>query len=282
MSRTVFTGVSSAALHAALVRPEEEQMKPTRNVNSKLAAFAATLCLAGGAATGAGCGSGDSTPGDEGPGLPQGGDHVDLDPAEFSTEIDNPYWPMRPGSRWVYDEVEAGERLRVVVTVTRRTREVDGIEAVVVHDVVSDPATGEAIEVTDDWYAQDSEGNIWYLGEETAEYEDGKRVSTAGSFEAGMDGAEAGVIMPADPEPGMTYREEHYPGEAEDAATVLSVDEQAQVPAGRYDEALMTSNVNPLEPKVQEYKFYARGVGPVLALHSSPDVGSERLVSFRP
>jgi hypothetical protein len=233
-----------------------------------------------------GCGSDGSSSSDasaEAPDdLPQGAaDHVSLDPADFTTEIDNPWWPMSPGSKWLYDEVEDGERLSVEVTVTDETKIVDGIEARVVHDVVS-TADGEPVEVTDDYYAQDADGNVWYLGEKTAEYKNGKPVSTAGSFEAGADGAEAGVIMPADPQPGLEYREEYYPGEAEDAAKVLSLDEQAKVPAGHYTDALMTSNVNPLEPKVQEYKFYARGVGPVLALQSSPDIGSEQLTEFTP
>jgi hypothetical protein len=257
-------------------------MKATRWLTPRLGAVAATVALAA-AATG-GCGSdGSASTSASGNGaLPQGGDPVTLDPADFTTEIDNPYWPMEPRSRWVYEEVEGGERLRVEVTVTGRTRVVDGIDAVVVRDVVTDARSGEPLEVTDDWYAQDSDGNVWYLGEETAEYENGRPVSTAGSFEAGRDGAQAGVIMPANPEPGMAYREEHYPGEAEDEARVLSVDEQAAVPAGRYTNALMTSNVNPLEPNVQEYKLYARGVGPVLALHTSPDVGREVLVKFTP
>jgi hypothetical protein len=257
-------------------------MNETRWLGPRLGAAAATVALA--AAAAGGCGSdGSASTSASGDGtLPQGGDPVALDPADFTTEIDNPYWPMEPGSRWVYEEVEGGERLRVEVTVTDRTRVVDGIDAVVVHDVVTDARSGEPLEVTDDWYAQDSDGNVWYLGEETAEYENGRPVSTAGSFEAGTDGAEAGVILPADPEPGLSYREEYYAGEAEDQATVLSLDEQATVPAGRFTEALMTSNVNPLEPEVQEYKFYARGVGPVLALHSSPDIGHESLVKFTP
>ena len=127
--------------------------------------------------------------------------------------------------------------------VTDDTKVIDGIGARVVHDVVSTPA-GVPVEVTDDYYAQDGDGNIWYLGEKTAEYRNGKPASTAGSFQAGVDGAEAGVIVPADPQPGLSYREEYYAGEAEDAATVLSLDEQAAVPAGHFAGTLMTSNVN--------------------------------------
>src|SRR4029453_4923875 len=105
--------------------------------------------------------------------LPQGGARVKLDPAEFTTEIDNPYWPMSPGSRWVYREVENGEVQHVVVTVTGRTKTIDGIEARVVHDRVATPG-GETVEDTFDWYAQDKDGNLWYLGEDTKEYEEGK------------------------------------------------------------------------------------------------------------
>jgi hypothetical protein len=216
------------------------------------------------------------------PGLPQGSESVKLDPAEFTTNIDNPWWPMRPGSRWVYREIDTdGTRQKVVVTVTDRTKMIaNGIEARVVHDVVTED--GMPVEVTDDWYAQDADGNVWYLGEATAEYENGKVVSRGGSFEAGVDGAQAGIIMPADSKPGLAYREEYYKGEAEDEAKVLSVAEQAEVPSGHYRPTLMTANVNPLEPKVQEYKFYARGVGPVLVLHSSGGSGREELLSYTP
>ena len=118
---------------------------------------------------------------------------------------------------------------RVVVTVTDRTKQIaNGVEARVVHDVVTED--GEPVEVTDDWYAQDSDGNIWYLGEDTAEYENGKVVSTAGSFEAGVDGAQPGIALPADPEAGTTYRQEYYAGEAEDEGEIVSLDEQAEVP----------------------------------------------------
>ena len=212
--------------------------------------------------------------------LPTGSEPVVLDPADFTTRIDNPYWPMRPGDRWVYRETGAdGGRQRVVVTVTDRTRLIaNGVTARVVHDVVR--RRGELVEVTDDWYAQDDAGNVWYLGEDTTEYEDGRPVSTEGSFEAGVDGAQAGVIMPARPRRGMRYRQEHYAGHAEDRASVVSVREQAETPAGHFRRVLMTRDVNPLEPKVLEFKFYARGVGPVLAIGVSGGSEREELVRY--
>jgi hypothetical protein len=212
--------------------------------------------------------------------LPQGSEPVDLNPADFTTKIDNPYWPMAPGNKWVYRETDQeGTVQRVVVTVTDKTKKIaNGIEARVVRDVVSE--NGEPVEVTDDWYAQDSDGNIWYLGEDTAEYQNGKVTSRAGSFEAGVDGAQAGIAMLANPEDGQTYRQEYYAGQAEDKAEVLSVDEQVEVPFGHFTGALMTKDLVPLEPKVSEHKFYARDVGPVLALHASGGTGREELVSY--
>jgi hypothetical protein len=236
------------------------------------------IALAAGLALAA-CGGDD---GDERQGqrLPQGSERVHLDPADFTTRIDNPYWPMKPGSRWVYRETDSeGARQRVEVTVTRKTKRVaNGIEARVVHDVVTE--NGAPVEVTDDWYAQDSEGNVWYLGEDTAEYENGKVATTEGSFEAGVDGAQAGVIMPADPQVGQSYRQEFYEGEAEDAAKNLSLDEQVEVPFGHFTGVLETAESNPLEPKVDEHKFFAKGVGPVLALTLSGGSDREELLSY--
>ena len=200
-------------------------------------------------------------------------------PADFTTRIDNPYWPMKPGSRWVYRETDSeGARQRVVVTVTRRTKLIaNGVTARVVHDVVTED--GKPVEVTDDWYAQDRAGNIWYLGEDTTEYEDGRPVSKEGSFEAGVDGARAGLIMPARPRVGMRYRQEHFEGHAEDRAKIVSLRERVKVPLRRYKRTLMTLETNPLEPKVLEYKWYARGVGPVLEIGVSG--GSDRAVLLR-
>jgi hypothetical protein len=147
-----------------------------------------------------------------------------------------------------------------------------------VHDVVTED--GVPVEVTDDWYAQDSAGNIWYLGEETTEYENGKPTTTEGSFEAGRDGAQAGIILPAAPKPGMMYRQEYYKGEAEDKGEIISTSEQAEVPFGHFRNVVMTKDTNPLEPKVLEFKFYARGVGPVLAVSVSGSSDREELLTY--
>lgn len=215
-------------------------------------------------------------------GLPEGGEPVSLDPAKFTTNITNPYWPMAVGTKWVYRETDdEGTVQKVVVRVTKRTKQITGgITARVVRDVVSQ--NGDPVEVTDDWYAQDDKGNIWYMGEDTAEYKNGRVVTRGGSFEHGVDGAYAGIAMPANPTIGLSYRQEYYRGEAEDNGKVLSLDEQVEVPEGHFRDVLMTRDTNPLEPKVNEHKFYAREVGPVLALGVSGGSDKELLTRFKP
>ena len=211
--------------------------------------------------------------------LPQGDEPVQLDPADFIAEIDNPYWPMKPGNRWVYSETDAeGNEMQVEVTVTNDTKNILGINATVVHDVVTQ--NGSVKEDTLDWYAQDTDGNIWYLGEDTKEYENGVVVSTEGSWEAGVDGAQPGILLPAEPAVGMTYRQEYYAGQAEDRAEILSLDEHVDVPYGVFDGALQTEDSTPLDPDVLEHKYYVRGVGPVLALDVAAGAGREELVTF--
>ncbi len=208
--------------------------------------------------------------------LPQGSDPVELDPADFTTEIDNPYWPISRGKRWVYNS----EDERIVVTRTNRKKTVEGIDAVVLTDIVTQRnGGGDYVEVTKDWYAQDSDGNVWYLGEDTKEYENGKVASTAGSWEHGVDGAYAGIIIPADPKPGLEYRQEYYQGEAEDVAEVLSLDATATVPFGTFENCLKTLDTTSLEPDVREHKYYARNVGPVLRTNAEGG-GREELVTF--
>ncbi len=210
--------------------------------------------------------------------LPRGAETVELDPERFTVEIDNRYWPMAPGTRWTFREVdEAGKELKVVVTVTTATKRIaNGVIARVVRDTVSED--GELIEDTFDWYAQDDEGNVWYLGEDTAEFEAGKMTTSAGSFEAGVDGAQPGIAMPAAPVDGMQYRQEYYAGEAEDNGEVLSVEEQAEVPFGSFDAVLLTKDTITIEPDVLEYKLYAPDVGPVLVFGVSGGGGREELV----
>ena len=169
---------------------------------------------------------------------------------------------------------------RVVVTVTDQTKTVaSGVTARVVHDRVSEK--GRLVEDTLDWYAQDDKGNIWYLGEDTKEYEDGNRASTKGSWEAGVDGAKAGVVMPAKPRVGMSYRQEFYKGEAEDEGRVLSLDSYVTVPFGRFSRTLETKDFTRLEPSAEEREYYAKGVGPVFAISLSSGGDREELVSFK-
>jgi hypothetical protein len=194
--------------------------------------------------------------------------------ASAGPTITNPYLPLQPGRQWVY---RVGKD-RDEVTVTHQTKRMaSGIEARVVRDEVT--RKGVPVEITDDYYAQDRQGNVWYLGEASTAYEHGKPASTEGSFEDGVDGAKAGIAMPAHPKVGMRYRQEFYKGHAEDRAKIVSLDERVKVPLGRYRHTLMTLETSPVEPDVLEAKFYARGVGQVLAVDLSG--GSDREVLVR-
>ncbi|MGG5258695.1 hypothetical protein [Phycicoccus avicenniae] len=204
--------------------------------------------------------------------LPQGSRPVHLDPADFTTRIDNPYWPMRPGTTWRYTETSGGETARVTITVTNRTRVIQGVTARVVHDSVR--SGGELVEDTYDWYAQDKGGSIWYLGEATKTFENGQVVSTEGSWEHGKDGAQAGVAVPARPVPDCGYREEYRAGVAEDQARVLSTREPLRVGTTLYRNVLHTANTTPLHADLLENKFYARGLGPVMEVDLSPEIGT--------
>jgi hypothetical protein len=212
------------------------------------------------------------------PKLPAGSDPVNLDPADFSADITNPYWPMNPGTRWIYRGVEEGEPSQdIVIVVTTSTKKLaNGITARVVRDTAR--AEGQIIEDTLDWYAQDSEGNVWYMGEQTAEFEEGKVVSRDGSWEAGKDGALPGILIPAQPQVGQQYRQEFKKGEAEDNGQVLATNHLVEVEAGQYKGALVTMDTSTIEPDVVEFKFYAPDVGPLLALDISGGAGREELV----
>ncbi len=226
-----------------------------------------------GALTLTACGSGAAGNASTPSALPQGDEKVRLDPADFTVDITNRWWPMEVGDRWAYDESDGqGGVQQVEVTVLDETKTVAmGIEARVVHDQVT--KDGALVEDTMDWYAQDADGNVWYLGEQTAEYENGQVTTTEGSWEAGVDGAQPGIAVPADPTPGTGYRQEYLADQAEDEGFVLSTDEQVQVPTGIYTGTLMTRDTTQLEPDLVELKFYAAGIGPVMELPISGESG---------
>jgi hypothetical protein len=184
------------------------------------------------------------------------------DPRDFVASVDNPWFPLEPGTVWTYRATSSEGSETIVVTVTDRTRVVQGVPTTVVHDVVTD-AKGRTVEDTFDWYAQDTAGNVWYFGEETTAY-DGKRASTEGSWQAGVDGAEAGLLMPAKPRVGDGYAQEYRAGVAEDRGRILALHERHQVPAGAYADVVQTEDTTPLEPGLVERKYYARGVGVIL------------------
>jgi hypothetical protein len=197
-----------------------------------------------------------------------------VDPDDIDSETANPYLPLIPGTVWIYEgETEDGTET-ITVTVTDDTKEIEYpaesgqiFICRVVRDVVE--LEGEAIEDTDDWFAQDMEGNVWYFGEISLEFEDGELVGLEGSWKAGEDGAKPGIVMGADPEVGDFYRQEFLLGEAEDMGEVVSRgDESVTVPAGTYDDdVLKTRDWTPIEPDAVEFKYYAPGVGMVLEVN---------------
>jgi len=202
-----------------------------------------------------------------------------IDPARFVTSVNNPYFPLVPGTRWEMRARgdEAGE---VTITlVTHRTRKVMGIACTVVRDEVD--RNGQLEELTFDWYAQDEEGNVWYMGEQTAEYRNGRVSSRAGSWEAGVQGAQPGIIMPANPKVGLTYRQEFLQGEAEDLATVVDTSASATTPFRAFADVWVTEDWTPLEPGTLERKFYARGMGLVAERLVKGGSGTNALTAYR-
>lgn len=194
-------------------------------------------------------------------GLPQASASPRPEPSGWAAEVDHPLLPLRPGSTYVYTTRPSAEGMDSV-TVTHETKVILGITATAVRDRTFHK--GALAEESVDWYAQDRDGNVWYLGEDTKEWRDGKVVSTAGSWEAGKNGAQPGIMMKVRPRVGDTYREERRRGVAEDMARVLSLDEEVTVPSGKFQHCLMTEEWSPLDPGVREHKYYAPGVGLVL------------------
>jgi hypothetical protein len=199
-----------------------------------------------------------------------------IDPADFVASVDSAWFPLTPGTRWVMEGEGESAGETTTTEVMTETRTILGVTCTVVRDELK--ADGELAELTFDWYAQDTAGNVWYFGEDTAEYENGKLTSRKGAWEAGVDGAQPGIIMPAAPVVGTTYRQEFYEGEAEDLAKVVELTASAETPAGAYSDVLVTEDWTPLEPDQVERKFYALGVGLVMERLIKGGHGVNRLV----
>jgi hypothetical protein len=189
--------------------------------------------------------------------------HPTIDATKFSTTIDNRYFPLKPGTTHVLEGTRDGAPQRAELIVTSETKVIMGVTCVVVRDTVT--SNGALVEKTTDWYAQASNGDVWYFGEATAEYTNGAVSNTHGSWEAGVDGAQPGVVMKAAPKIGDSYRQEYRPGQAEDMAKVLRIDLSTQVPAGSFKDVVVTEDTDPLNPDKIDEKRYAPGAGMIFA-----------------
>ncbi len=215
-----------------------------------------------------------------------------VDPLTITSDTANPYFTLVPGTVWNYEAGDAGgtviENIRVEVLSETKLIEYpaesgDFFNCIVVSDVVTDAETHEVIEDTKDWYAQDLDGNVWYMGEIAQEFEDGELVGIEGSWTAGKDFSKPGILVESDPQPDDIYRQEFALGDAEDLSAVISRNEAAvAVPAGKWsDDVLKTKDFTPIEPDVFEYKYYVPGVGCVL--EENPDTGERvELISVTP
>ena len=182
-----------------------------------------------------------------------------IDPANFVSEITNPYFPLKPGTVFKFEGTRDGVARRDDMTVTSETKVIMGVTTMVVRDVASSDT--EIVEKTVDWYAQDKDGNVWYFGEDTAEYANGKVTTTDGTWMAGVDGALPGIIMQAAPKVDEGYRQEYRPGVAEDYAKVVKIDATAGGPSGKYTNVVVTEDSDLLDKAKFEHKWYAPGVG---------------------
>jgi hypothetical protein len=237
---------------------------------------AAALALASAVA---GCGSGGGSDKASATSAPSSSG---LDPADFTTTVDNPWFPLKPGTTWVYAGTDdEGKPTRDVVHVTNMTKTVGGVRVVVASDRVY--TRGRLGERTLDYYAQDRRGNVWYVGEDTADLDrHGRVVTREGTWHAGVDGAKAGLFMPARPQVGERHLQEYYKGHAEDSFEVLKSGVRISTPFRSFKDALLTREVTPLEPGIVGVKYYARGVGQVAEQTTKGNKENLKLVAVRP
>jgi hypothetical protein len=203
-----------------------------------------------------------------------------VSPGPFSARVDNPWFPLKPGTTYVYRGVKDGEPARDVVNVTHATRTIIGAPCVAVSDRLY--LRGRLEERTTDWYSQDAKGDVWYFGEATAELDKHGRVKDrSGSWLAGRDGAQPGIFMFAHPRVGESARQEYLKGQAEDHFQVLSLNASVNVAYLSSTRAMLTKEWTPLEPGTIDHKYYVRGIGTVLEQTVKGGVERNALVSVR-
>lgn len=190
---------------------------------------------------------------------------LSINPADFVKVVDNKFFPLKPGTTFFYEGEKEGVPISDEMFVTNKTKKILGVTCVVVQDHAF--TNGVLSEDTLDFYAQDKAGNVWYFGEDTKELDaNGNVISTEGTWLAGVNGAQPGIIMEANPKKNDFYQQEHAPGVAEDQAKVLSLNKSATVPYGSFDDLLLTEETTPLDPRDIEHKYYAAGIGFILGV----------------
>jgi hypothetical protein len=198
-----------------------------------------------------------------------------INPADFVSGVTHKYFTLKPGTKFTYQNRAGTERVEIAVT--RETKTVMGVTTIVVR--FAEWERGVLKENTSDWYAQDKQGNVWYFGEAVENYANGKLVDDKGSWQAGVDGAKPGIIMPANPKVGDTYRQEYYKGRAEDMGTVVALDKKVTVRADTFDNCLQIKDWSMIETST-DFKYYCPAVGfMVLEEATTPGGGRMELVS---
>ena len=242
---------------------------------SMVAAAVISCAGLGSSAAGAPARTGQTILSGAGPGWPR-----QLQPSDFVRQVDNPWFPLRPGSFYRYRGVKDGERFIDIMRVTHGTKRILGVRTTVVHDVAL--VRGKPEEATFDYYAQDRHGNVWYFGEDTMELDrHGNVISREGSFRAGRDGARAGLFFPGRPRVGASARQEFFKGHAEDHFKILDRRAPVSVPYVSTNRSVRTREWTPLEPGVVDNKYYVRGIGTVREASVKGPIERLHLVSFR-
>jgi hypothetical protein len=189
--------------------------------------------------------------------------HPTINPANFSPNVTNPYFPLPPGHTYIYTGVDGTHPSSDIFEPSLRTKVIDGVRTRIVNDRVV--KGGRVTERTSDYYAQDRCGNVWYFGEDTAELDKhGHVTSTEGSFHSGVDGAQPGVYIQRHPQIGRKFRQEWYAGHAEDVYQAVSTNVSRKVPYGSFHHGLLTKETNALEPGIVDHKIYGVHVGSIV------------------